>query len=158
VHVLRRRAAFGLVAFALAAAGVAGCNGGAASFIGCPSVGIKGSGSLPMLLYPANGSTGVLDALPGIGVAFKGSGSQLGLFGMAWAGNNSTIIGPVVAAPPVLPSPAPTAPPGWTAYGVLLPPLSPRTTYSVQYTYPSSYNSCHGQQTATATIGQFTTQ
>jgi hypothetical protein len=145
-----------LVAAGLFGLGLEGCNGGAAQLLGCPSTKVSNNG-VPQLLFPESGATKVPDSAAAIVIAFNGTASEVDTLDLVDS-KTSVAIGPVKAAPSPRPSPMASPPAGWSIYSVPLPPLSARMQYTLKYTYTASYNSCNGQQTATSTVGQFTTQ
>jgi hypothetical protein len=153
--------AFHLRLFACAALGLStsatGCNGGAAELLGCPSTRTANNG-VPELLYPESGARSVPDSLSAVVIAFNGTASEVDTLALASPDGSSVAIGPVKAAPSPAPSPSAQAPAGWSTYSVPVPPLKAHTQYTLRYTYGSSYNSCNGQQTTTATVGDFTTR
>ncbi len=147
--------AIALGALGLSALGLAGCNGGAAELLGCPSTKVSNNG-VPELLYPESGARNVPDTTGAIVIAFNGTASEVDTLDLV-SPNASVAIGPVKSAPSPQPSPMANPPAGWSVYSVQLPALGDATLYTLRYTYAASYNSCTGQQTATATVGQFTT-
>jgi len=145
-----------LIALAFVGIALAGCNGGAAALLGCPSTKVSNNG-VPELLYPEGGARNVGDSLGSVIIAFNGTASEVDTLSLSGGAKGPVAIGPVKVAPTTLPSPRAPTPTGWSVYAVTLPPLSGATTYTLKYTYTSSYNSCNGQQASTSTLGQFTT-
>jgi hypothetical protein len=136
---------------------LAGCNGGAAALLGCPSTRTANNG-VPELLYPESDARNVPDSLSAVVIAFDGTASEVDTLALGGPNGSSVAIGPVKAAPSPAPSPMSPAPAGWSVYSVPVPQLAAHTQYTLRYTYGSSYNSCNGQQTTTASVGQFTTR
>jgi hypothetical protein len=135
---------------------LAGCNGGAAALLGCPSTRTANNG-VPELLFPESDARNVPDSLSAVVIAFDGTASEVDTLALGTPNGSSVAIGPVNGAPSPAPSPMAPAPAGWSVYSVPVPQLAAHTQYTLRYTYGSSYNSCNGQQTSTASVGQFTT-
>jgi hypothetical protein len=143
---------FALFALLIAGAGFAACSNGNDTGGGCNT----SAGPLPVLLYPAPGSSGVSDSPQFVAVyRLGGAGGSLQLVP---TGGGATITSAqfALASPGPLPSPSVTAPPGSIVNSAAIAPLSSGTQYTVNFVH-NPQPPC-GPQQPSGTIGSFTTQ
>jgi hypothetical protein len=113
--------------------------------------------AIPQMMYPVPGAPQVPDSAPAMVVGFTGSPAAAGTIALHASDGTTVALGPMGAAPKVMPTPfAPLA--GGSAYGVTLPTLAKHTGYAVTYSYLSRLSVCNGNNTTTVPIGAFVTQ
>jgi hypothetical protein len=123
----------------------------------CNSVPLK-SVAIPQLIYPVPGYAKVPDNAAFIVVAYPDAPSLAQTITLSAKAGASQSLGPMGAAPPQIPTPHAKVLAGQgTEYGVTLPKLSAKTTYTVAYRYANSANLCGQSTTASTTMGSFTT-
>lgn len=116
-------------------------------------------GAVPQLIYPVPGYSKVPDNATFIVVAYPNAPSTAQTITLAENNGGTVALGPLGAAPSVIPKPHAAVLPGQgTEFGVTLPTLAPDTTYSINYRFTNTATVC-GQTTSTSVLmGAFKTQ
>jgi hypothetical protein len=112
--------------------------------------------AIPQMMYPMPGAVQVPVTAPAMVVGFTGTPSIAGTISLQASDGTTVALGPMGAAPRVMPTPFAPLQAG-TAYGVTLPTLSKHTGYAVTYKYLTRVSACGGANTATVPIGAFAT-
>jgi hypothetical protein len=116
-------------------------------------------GAVPQLIYPVPGYSKVPDGATFIVVAYPNAPPTAQTITLAENNGGTVALGPLGAAPNVIPTPHAAVLPGQgSEFGVTLPALAPHTTYSVNYRFTNTATVC-GQTTSTSVLmGTFRTQ
>jgi hypothetical protein len=123
----------------------------------CNSVPLK-TVTVPQLIYPTPGYTKLADNATFIVVAYPDAPSLAQTITITPKGGATLALGPLGAAPPVIPKPHAKVLPGQGAeYGVSLPKLAAQTRYAVNYRYANTANLCGQSTTVNQYMGTFTT-
>jgi hypothetical protein len=133
------------------------CNGGTDRCVAIPAIAF----AAPILVYPAPGATGVPDNIAELVIALTPPpGVSPGLLLRAAGQSGATGLTQIVAPPSPLPSPLGPYPQGLPLHGVVLPTLSPATTYTVLYQSLQTFGGCPPPpaQIVQTSMGSFTTK
>jgi len=116
-------------------------------------------GAVPQLIYPTPGYNNVPDNATFIVVAYPANASLAQTITLSQKGGSTVALGPMGAAPPVIPKPhAQTLPGQGTLFGVTLPTLAAHSVYSVNYRYTNTATVCGQTTTTSVLMGVFRTQ
>jgi hypothetical protein len=135
------------------------CNAGTDRCVAVPAPAIAFAG--PILVYPAPGATGVPDNIAELVIALTPPpGVSPGLLLEASGQSGATGLTQVVAPPSPIPTPTGSHPVGLPLHGVVLPGLSPATTYTVLYQALQTFGGCPPPpaQVVKTSMGSFTTK
>lgn len=114
--------------------------------------------AVPQMSYPIPGALQVPDNAPAMVVGFSGNPVLAGTISIQANGGPVSALGPMGAAPKVMPTPFAPIQTGSVAYGVTMPTLKAHTAYGVTYRYLTSISACGSNNTQTAILGGFVTQ
>ena len=144
-----------LVGAATLAASLAACSANNSPI--CTTVPLSNV-AIPQLIYPVSGYDHVPVASPAMVVAYPASPDLAQTITLT-TGGTTLALGPMGAAPKVIPTPHAKVLPGQGAlYGVTMPALKPKTHYGVAYRYATTAGLCGQSTTASVSMGGFTTQ
>jgi len=128
------------------------------SNIFCTPVGLK-SVPIPQLIYPVPGYAHVPDNATFIVVAYPAAPQLAQTITLTPHTGATLSLGPLGAAPKEIPTPRAKVLPGQgPEYGVTLPQLRPKMSYTVAYRYAVTANACGQSTTVTQFMGSFATQ
>ena len=145
-----------LFALSALAAALASCSVNASNLL-CNPVPLK-SVAIPQLIYPVPGYAKVPDNTTFIVVAYPAAPSLAQTITLTPHNGAAISLGPLGAAPKVIPTPHAKVLPGQGAeYGVSLPQLQPKMSYTVAYRYAVTANACGQSTTTTQLMGTFAT-
>jgi hypothetical protein len=124
----------------------------------CTTVPLKNV-AIPQLIYPVSGYDHVPVSAPAMVVAYPADPALAQTITLTPPHSAPIALGPLGAAPKVIPTPHAQVLPGQGAlYGVTMPALKAKTHYGVAYRYATTAGLCGQSTTASVSMGGFTTQ